>query len=147
MKKISAFIIGLGIMGCISGVQAQETAVQPPFNESIWRIEHLKDQKTLIDHYQNDQKFVYISFNPYTHKIRGSGLCNKFLGTFQNNGNQLNVSKVESQKNICLDTRVNQQDERFFDYLRQVRSYSVSGKVLHLKDDQGKVLITAKYFR
>ncbi|MFS2219916.1 MULTISPECIES: META domain-containing protein [Commensalibacter] len=148
MKKIIVMIFGTGLLGAgINSAFAQDSKSKAPFDESIWRVEHLSHQKTFIKSYQNDQKFTYLSFNPYTHRINGSGLCNKFLGFFQNNGNQITISKIERQQNTCLDPQVNAQDEFFFDKLKLVKSVSIGGKYLRLLDENNKILITAKYFK
>ena len=119
----------MGLLGAgINSAFAQDSKSKAPFDESIWRVEHL-------------------SFNPYTHRINGSGLCNKFLGFFQNNGNQITISKIERQQNTCLDPQVNAQDEFFFDKLKLVKSVSIGGKYLRLLDENNKILITAKYFK
>ena len=139
MKKIIVMIFGMGLLGAgINSAFAQDSKSKAPFDESIWRVEHLSHQKTFIKSYQNDQKFTYLSFNPYTHRIKGRGLCNKFLGFF---------SKIERQQNTCLDPQVNAQDEFFFDKLKLVKSVSIGGKYLRLLDENNKILITAKYFK
>ncbi len=148
MKKFLTLVISGGLLGLGSySVAAQNKSNKMPFDESIWRVEHLSHQKTFIKFYQNDQKFTYLSFNPYTNQINGSGLCNKFLSFFQKNGDQVTIGKIERQKNTCLDPQVNAQDELFFNNLKLVKSVSVSGKYLKLCDKNNKILITAKFFK
>lgn len=148
MKKFIILFLSIGLLGAgVHSALAQEMKGKVPFDESIWRVEHLSHQKKFIKFYQNDQKFTYLSFNPYTHRINGSGLCNKFLGFFKNNGGQITISNIERQQNTCLDPQVNAQDELFFSKLKLARSLSVGGKYLRLFDEYGKVLMTAKFFK
>lgn len=149
MKKIKTILlsIAIGSLSILSSVMAQPVQQKAPFDESVWRVEHLNQQKKLIKFYQKDSKFTYLSFNPYTHKISGSGLCNKFLASFESNDNQMHIKDMKQQANTCSDEQVNEQDKRFFTYLKSVKFFSLHGKILRLLDENNQILITAKFFK
>lgn len=144
MKKIIILLIALEFLD-LGYVKAQILQKKSPFDESVWRVEHLLHQKKTIQAYQGEKNYSYFSFNPYTHKITGRGLCNKFMGKFTNNKNEIIIHNVITTHETCLSNNVNEQDKLFFSYLKTIVSFSIHGKILQLKDARGNSLITARW--
>lgn len=128
-----------------SGLAYAQPTQTAPFDESVWRVEHLLNQTKTIQTYQGEKNYASISFNPYSHKVTGRGLCNKFMGKFENKNNIVTIHDVITTHETCVSDDVNAQDQKFFEYLKSVKSYSIHGKILRLKDAQNKNLITARW--
>ncbi|WP_271789659.1 META domain-containing protein [Commensalibacter communis] len=124
---------------------AQTVKIKPPFDESVWRIETLYNQPKTIQTYQGERNYASISFNPYTHRVTGRGLCNKFMGKFEKHNDKVTIRDVITTHETCLSEDVNTQDDRLFNYLKSVQSYSIHGKILRLKDAQNHSLIIARW--
>lgn len=145
IKSLFAWIVGIQMVLGSGLAFAQATEKQSPFDESVWRVESLQGQKKTIQTYQGEKNYVSISFNPYSHKVTGRGLCNKFLGKFSQGKNTVTIQDIVTTHNTCLSNDVNAQDARFFSYLQSVKSYSIHGKVLKLLDAQNNPLIIARW--
>lgn len=126
---------------CGFSAQAQQMAVKPPFDESVWRLDHLKNQKRVIRKYQEDRKYSYILFNPYNHRFSGSGLCNKFYGSYETQGEQLRITQFKATENTCISSEVNIQDQQFFGDLKKARYFSLENKSFILMDDNKNTLM------
>ncbi|CAI3942995.1 MULTISPECIES: META domain-containing protein [Commensalibacter] len=145
LRNIAAcFFIMIMLLGG-EEVFAQPSEGSAPFNESVWRIEKLHNQTKTIQTYQGEKNYVAISFNPYTHKVTGRGLCNKFMAKFENKNNVVTIKDVITTHETCLSDDVNAQDKLFFSYLKSIKSYSIHGKILRLKDAQNQSLIIARW--
>lgn len=144
-KKLLTWIIGLQIVIGNIYAFAQTVKIKPPFDESVWRIETLYNQPKTIQTYQGERNYVSISFNPYTHRVIGHGLCNKFMGKFEKHNDKVTIRDVITTHETCLSEDVNTQDDRLFNYLKSVQSYSIHGKILRLKDAQNHSLIIARW--
>ncbi|CAI3941882.1 Heat shock protein HslJ (HslJ) (PDB:2KTS) [Commensalibacter communis] len=145
LKKLFIWIINIQIILGSGFAYAQTTKTKSPFDESVWRIESLYNQPKTIQTYQGEKNYASISFNPYTRKIIGRGLCNKFIGKFKQKVEKVTIRGVITTHEKCLSNDVNAQDDRFFSYLQSVQSYSIHGKILRLKDAQNNTLITARW--
>ncbi|WP_338330012.1 META domain-containing protein [Commensalibacter sp. Nvir] len=131
-------------LNCFMPVLAQNLDTSFPFDESVLRIERLSPFKGLIMDYQGQQRYTNIKFNPYTHTVTGNGLCNKFVGRFSQNGNQLTLSDIKKSNIKCLSEDVNQQDNRFFQRLQILSSYEILGKVVKFLDSKKHVVMMAR---
>lgn len=141
---VACFFIMIMLLGG-KEVYAQASEGSALFNESVWRVEKLFNQKKTIQTYQGEKNYIAISFNPYTHKVTGRGLCNKFMAKFENKNNVITINDVITTHETCLSGDVNAQDELFFNYLKSVKSYSIHGKILRLKNAQNESLIIARW--
>lgn len=145
IKNLFAWIVGIQMVLGSGLAFAQVVEKQSPFDESVWRVESLQGQKKTLQTYQGEKNYASISFNPYSHKVTGRGLCNKFLGKFSQGKNTVTIQDIVTTNETCLSNDVNAQDARFFSYLQSVRSYSIHGKVLKLLDAQNRPLIIARW--
>ncbi|CAI3938680.1 META domain-containing protein [Commensalibacter communis] len=145
LKNIFSWVLGAQIMLGSGLACAQATRAVAPFDESVWRIETLYNQPKTIQTYQGERNYASISFNPYTHRVKGRGLCNKFMGKFEKHNDKVTIRDVITTHETCLSEDVNTQDDRLFNYLKSVQSYSIHGKILRLKDAQNHSLIIARW--
>lgn len=145
IKSLFAWIVGIQMVLGSGLAFAQVVEKQSPFDESVWRVESLQGQKRTLQTYQGEKNYASISFNPYSHKVTGRGLCNKFLGKFSQGKNTVTIQDIVTTNETCLSNDVNAQDARFFSYLKSIKSYSIHGKVLKLLDAQNNPLIIARW--
>ncbi len=70
--------------------------------------------------------------------MSGSGGCNRLVGSYELNGNQLTFSKMAGTMMACasgMDT-----ERAFHDALAQVRTWKILGHELKLSDAAGNVI-------
>jgi len=79
---------------------------------------------------------AYLTLDPKTHRVRGSGGCNQFTGGYELNGDHLDFTKVASTMMACMqgmDT-----EHAFLEALGHVQSWKIVGAQLILMDSSGQ---------
>lgn len=72
-------------------------------------------------------------------KITGNGGCNRFFGTYTQDGNMLKVGPLGSTKMACANLR---QEQAFFEILNTARTIEATHTVLVLKGENNTPLLT-----
>ena len=78
------------------------------------------------------------ALNNKTKRIAGSGGCNRFTGTYQQNGDRLTFGKMAITFMACPEGMETERD--FVTALEQVRSWKILGEHLELFDGNGAFL-------
>ena len=78
------------------------------------------------------------ALNNKTKRIAGSGGCNRFTGTYQQNGDRLTFGKMAMTFMACPEEMETERD--FVTALEQVRSWKILGEHLELYDGSGAFL-------
>ena len=84
------------------------------------------------------QREPYLVLNNKTKRIDGFGGCNRFTGTYQQNGDRLTLEKIAMTFMACpeeMDT-----EREFIGVLEQIRSWKILGSYLELIDGNGTSL-------
>ena len=71
----------------------------------------------------------------------GSGGCNSYGGTYQVDGNRITFGELTRTERACLDQRVTEQEQRFFQALESASEYKVEGNQLQITYDGGSGLL------
>jgi heat shock protein HslJ len=73
-------------------------------------------------------------------RASGSGGCNRFSGTYTQDGDRVRIGPLAATKMACLDETLMQKEQRFFEMLEAVRTVDATHMKLVLKDETGKDL-------
>lgn len=76
-------------------------------------------------------------------RVSGSGGCNRLIGGFQLDGEQLSFSKLASTQMACPPALM-AMEQRYVEALGQVRRWSIDKSNLLLQDGQGRTLLLFK---
>ncbi|MBL4870255.1 MAG: META domain-containing protein [Robiginitomaculum sp.] len=71
--------------------------------------------------------------------VRGHGACNRFSGTYNQDGNRLTIGPLASTKMACAHLS---QEQEFFRILAQTRQAEISHQQLVLINQHGDTLLT-----
>ena len=71
----------------------------------------------------------------------GSGGCNSYGGTYQEDGNSITFGEITRTERACVDERVTEQEQRYFQALETASEYEVVGEQLHITYDAGNGLM------
>lgn len=67
----------------------------------------------------------------------GSGGCNSYGGTYQVNGNSITFGEIIRTERACVDERVTEQEQRYFQALETASEYQIEGDQLRITYDAG----------
>jgi heat shock protein HslJ len=71
----------------------------------------------------------------------GFGGCNSYGATYQVNGNELTFGEVTQTLRACVDERMNEQEERYFEALQTASHYELEGDNLMITFENGEGLL------
>ena len=111
---------------------------------TYWKLTLLGDKSIQIASRQQEPHFVLTS---ESHRVNGSGGCNRMMGSYELNGDQLTFSQMGSTMMACIEGM--ETEKAFLDVLKQVNSWKVMGQQLELFDAAGNLLATfeARYLK
>ena len=108
------------------------TALAQPATASLenthWKLTELNGKS--IAAMRQEPHFI---LHPDTRRVSGAGGCNRFIGSYQLNGDQLTFGQTAGTMMACRDEM--ETEREFFAALRQVRKARVSGLELELLDE------------
>ena len=81
---------------------------------------------------------VYVQFRDG--RVSGSGGCNSFAGSYEQDGERLRLSQLIVTQMACLDEGIMRKEQQFLDLLDAVRAADATHLRLVLKDATGKDL-------
>jgi heat shock protein HslJ len=102
---------------------------------TYWKLVHLGG--TRVNAASPSQE-PHLVLNSETHRVSGSGGCNRLMGSYQLAGDQLSFSQMVGTMMACaqgMDT-----ERAFLNALGQVKAWRISGSTLELFDGAGKLL-------
>jgi copper homeostasis protein (lipoprotein) len=106
-----------------------------PLENTYWKLTRLGGKPVSVATKQREPHFV---LNNKTKRIAGSGGCNRFTGTYQQNGDRLTFGKMAMTFMACPEGMETERD--FVTALEQVRSWKILGEHLELFDGNGAFL-------
>ncbi|MFZ0257519.1 MAG: META domain-containing protein [Gammaproteobacteria bacterium] len=111
----------------------------PALEDTYWQLVRLGDDVVIVRQQQHEPHIV---FQAESQRVSGSGGCNRFMGKYTLDGNNLTFSKLATTKRACpagMDT-----EQALHAVLGQVRSWRVTGQHLALLGDDGGLLARFK---
>ena len=106
-----------------------------PLENTYWKLTRLGGKPVSVAAKQREPHFV---LDNKTKRIAGSGGCNRFTGTYQQNGDRLTFGKMAMTFMACSEEMEIERD--FVGVLEQVRSWRILGDHLELIDGSGALL-------
>ena len=100
-------------------------------NDSHWLAEDI-DGRGVVD---NVQSTLEISASGH---VAGRGGCNRYVGSVEIKGNSIQFGELASTRMACPEALMNQED-RFLQALRDVRSWKIEDTKLLLFDAAGNI--------
>lgn len=100
-----------------------------------WKLTRLGDISVSAP---SPQREAYLLLDPKNHRVSGSGGCNRLMGSYELNGEQLKFGQMAGTMMACpegMDT-----EQAFLKSLGQVIKWKITGRNLDLFDADGKVL-------
>ena len=82
----------------------------------------------------------FIRLNSADQRATGSGGCNRFTGSYSVEGHQLKLGQIAATMMACLEGM--EEERAFFDALKSVNTWRITGQQLDLVDRSGKVVAT-----
>ncbi len=73
--------------------------------------------------------------NPQGNSLRGFGGCNRMMGSYNLNGDELNFGPIATTRRFCEETQG--LEDRFVQALGQVKTFKLNGDILELYGDYG----------
>ena len=132
LRLALALSVGLLLSACQAGGGVPET---PASLTGTWQLETLGGQPVVA----NSQASLVFNAN----KLSGNASCNRFFGSYQYNDGLLTTSGLGSTKMMCSPSIMAQEDD-VFALLVQASQVRMHKNMLHLLDDRGGVLISAR---
>ncbi len=71
-------------------------------------------------------------------RFGGSGGCNSYGGAYEITGDQLSLRNINSTLIACVDGKITQQEQRYFEALQSTRAFEVKANHLIITYDGGK---------
>jgi copper homeostasis protein (lipoprotein) len=88
------------------------------------------------------QREAYLLLDPRDHRVSGSGGCNRLMGSYELNGEQLKFGQMAGTMMACPEGM--ETEQAFFKSLEQVTRWKITGQSLELFGSDGKVLAQFK---
>jgi len=127
-----------------AGGSAETSASQPAasggnattaLENTYWKLTHLGDTPIRMASQQQEPHFV---LNSESHRVNGSGGCNRLTGSYELHGDQLAFSQMVGTMMACLEGM--ETEKAFLDVLKQVNKWKITGQQLELFDATGSLL-------
>jgi copper homeostasis protein (lipoprotein) len=106
-----------------------------PLESTYWKLVRLGGKSITVTPKQREPYFVLDS---KTKRIAGFGGCNRFTGTYQQNGDRLTLGKMAMTFMACPEEMETERD--FVGVLEQTKSWKILGDRLELFDSGGSFL-------
>jgi uncharacterized lipoprotein YbaY/heat shock protein HslJ/uncharacterized lipoprotein NlpE involved in copper resistance len=111
----------------------------PALRGTTWQLQALQDgaTPTLLT---PPARAVELLLDPDNERVSGSGGCNRLIGGFQLNGEQLRFSRLASTQMAC-PPEVMGYERRVVAALEQVRRFQIDKRNLLLQNERGRTLL------
>jgi len=111
----------------------ERRAARPGIENTRWRPIRIGDQTVSV----SGQNEPWIELEPRTQRFTGSGGCNRITGSYQAGEDTLRFGRMMATQMACPSIGA---ERAFLRALGQTRRYRVSGRMLELLDDRGRLL-------
>jgi heat shock protein HslJ len=126
--RVSLLIL---IAGAMPGQGAKHESAAP-LEKTEWTLTWLHNTKIEAG---GPEQMAYIQLDPDSHRVSGSGGCNRLMGAYELEGNHLKFTQMAMTRMTCLHT--GNTEAAFSTALDQVTAWKISGgKLLLLDADQ-----------
>lgn len=128
-RTVLRTFLRVSLLMVIAGVaQGEKQKPVAPLEKTEWKLAWLSGARIEIG---TPQQVPYIQLDPESHRVSGSGGCNRLMGGYELEGDHLKFTQMAMSRMACLhggDT-----EAAFSKALEQVREWMISkGKLLLL---------------
>jgi heat shock protein HslJ len=102
---------------------------------TYWKLIRLGETPIRMASQQQEPHFV---LNSQSHRVNGSGGCNRLMGSYELNGDQLAFNQMAGTMMACV--RGMETEKAFMDALKLVNRWKLTGQQLDLFDAAGTVI-------
>lgn len=114
---------------------AQQIDAQHSLTGTRWQLTKLDGKKIPENKYNI---IPSILFDPVTHLVSGTGSCNRFVGKFLSNNNDLTLQGVVFTQKICMDETTNSTEQALKTAFMRTKGFQITSHGLFFLDEQGK---------
>lgn len=141
LRFLNVLICAAGLVLGSCGVSAQVATRQPaaPLEHTEWTltwVAGVKIPKNGIN--GGSPRTPYIELDPASHRLTGSGGCNRLMGGYELEGDRLRLTGTARTMMACLNA--GDTEDKLVKALEQTREWRVSRQTLELPDSDHNVL-------
>jgi TPR repeat protein len=132
---------GIALRRLKSGSQPATSGgdVTASLENTYWKLTRLGETPICMASQQQEPHFVLDS---ESRRVNGSGGCNRLMGSYKLNGDQLTFSQMAGTKMACLEGM--ETENAFLDVLKKVNRWKITGQQLELFDAAGNLLASCE---
>ena len=117
------------------GSAAAANSATVPLEKTDWRLVRLGGAAVTA---ADPQRAPNLVLDATTHRVNGSGGCNRLSGGYELEGEHLKFTRMASTMMACPSGM--ETEQKFLAALEQVKKWKVAGRQLDLMDDSGAVV-------
>lgn len=126
-------------LGCTPRVNSaaalQKASTRPPLENTYWKLTRLGDRPVQV---VAEQREPYMILKPESHRIVGSGGCNRLIGGYELAGKRLTFGLLATTRMACPQGM--ETEDAFLVALEKVKTWRILGQYLELYDSAGNLL-------
>jgi copper homeostasis protein (lipoprotein) len=136
-RLLAGWVVCLMTSGLSMTMLAQSGAAgaSVPLEKTEWKLVRLGETAVKGDDLHRQPQIV---LDPATHRVSGSGGCNRIMGGYELKGEKLTFGQMASTMMACANGMETERD--FLKALGLVKQWKVAGRQLELMDGSGKVV-------
>ena len=115
----------IALAGCTALAQPSTASLE----NTYWKLTELGGKSIAVSRPAQEPHFI---LHPDTRRVSGAGGCNRFIGSYQLDGDRLTFGQTAGTMMACRDEM--ETEREFFTALSQVRKARISGQQLELLD-------------
>lgn len=133
-RRLVYGLAGIFVLGCC-GLSAQVARRAVPLENTHWKLEWIPGTKIEA---VSPQQTAFIELDRASHRMSGSGGCNRLMGPYDLEGDRLRFEGAARTMMACAHGM--KTEGALVDALDKVREWKVNGSTLSLMDADGHVL-------
>lgn len=130
--------VGLAL-GCMaradSGTAQQEASTPPSLENTYWKLIRLGDKPVRV---AAEQREPHMILEQQSHRIAGSGGCNRLIGGYKLEGERLSFTHLATTRMACPQGM--ETEDAFLVALEKVKTWRILDRHLELYDATGNLL-------
>jgi copper homeostasis protein (lipoprotein) len=109
--------------------------VDSPLRGTYWKLVRLSETPVQAAEKQREPHLIFANYEP---RVSGSGGCNRLTGSFELDGDKLQLGRMAGTMMACLTGM--EQEQRFLQSIEKVERFRISGSHLEMLDAAGAVI-------
>lgn len=135
MRALMMLSVLLALAACQSPAQVAAEQPRATLENTYWKLTRLGNASVEV---VDNRPEPHIILHPDDHRVSGSSGCNRLIGAYKVEGNQLTFSQTGGTMMACAQGM--EQERRFHEALGRVATWRIEGERLELSDASGMVV-------